>query len=63
MKFFDLVDYYRTNFTLINDLKWSVTELENMLFWEREVYVKMLHAQMEEKRQERESRLHNKGLI
>lgn len=63
MKFFDLVDYYRTNFTLVNDLKWSLNDLENMFFWEREVYVKMLQAQLEEKKQREATRGYNKGII
>lgn len=42
MKFFDLGDYYRTNFSLINTGKWSLSELDNMAFWEREIYVNLL---------------------
>ena len=56
MKFFDLVDYYKTNFTLVNDLKWNLFDLENMFFWEREVYANMLQAQLEEKKQEKASK-------
>ena len=42
MSFFDLKDYYQTNFNLINNHKWSLDDLENMLFWEREVYINLL---------------------
>lgn len=42
MSFFDLKDYYQTNFNLINNYKWSLHDLENMLFWEREVYINLL---------------------
>lgn len=42
MKFFDLKDYYMTNFNLICDGKWSLTELDEMMFWEREVYVNLV---------------------
>jgi hypothetical protein len=34
--------YYRTNFALIQHHKWSLTEIENLIPWEREVYVTLL---------------------
>jgi len=42
MKFFDLKDYYMTNFNLLNSGKISLTELDEMMFWEREIYVNLL---------------------
>lgn len=50
MKFFDLYDYYKTNFTLINNFSWRLTELEEMFFWEREVYIKLLSDYNEEQK-------------
>ena len=50
MKFFDLYDYYKTNFTLINNFSWRLDELENMLFWEREIYIKLLSDYTEEQK-------------
>jgi hypothetical protein len=50
VKFFDLYDYYKTNFTLINNFSWRLDELENMLFWEREIYIKLLTDYNEEQR-------------
>ncbi len=50
MKFFDLYDYYKTNFTLINHFSWRLTELEEMFFWEREVYIKLLSDYNEEQK-------------
>ena len=50
MKFFDLYDYYKTNFTLINNFSWRLTELEEMFFWEREVYIKLLTDYNEEQK-------------
>jgi hypothetical protein len=41
---------------MINDYKWSLRELEEMMFWEREIYVKMLVAQIEERKQLSESK-------
>ena len=40
--------YYKTNFSLIQYHKYSLTELENMIPWEREVYVTMLSQLIEE---------------
>jgi len=42
MKFFDLKDYYMTNFSLISSGKWSLSDLDEMMFWEREIYVNLL---------------------
>ena len=48
--------YYKTNFALMQHHKYSLTELENMIPWERDVYVNLLiaHIQEEERRQKQE---------
>jgi len=46
----DLVNYYRVNFALIQFHKYSLTELENMMPWEREIYISMLQQHLEEER-------------
>lgn len=38
----NLVNYYKTNFLLMQEHKYSLTEIENMLPWEREIYIGML---------------------
>lgn len=38
----NLVNYYKTNFTMMQEHKYSLTEIENMLPWEREIYIGML---------------------
>lgn len=43
-----LESYYKTNFALMQHHKYSLTELENMLPWEREVYVSLLQSYIEE---------------
>jgi len=43
-----LKKYFKTNFELIQKHKYSLTELENMLPWERDVYVNMLTSYIEE---------------
>ena len=43
-----LKSYYTTNFSLIQHHKYSLTELENMLPWERDIYVNLLAAYIKE---------------
>jgi len=51
-----LENYYKTNFALMQHHKYSLTELEDMIPWERDVYVNLLiaHIQEEERRQKQE---------
>lgn len=42
-----LGNYYQTNFAMMQHHKYSLTELENMLPWERDVYVDMLLKYLE----------------
>jgi hypothetical protein len=44
----NLESYYQTNFQLIQHHKYSLTELENMIPWEREVYIGLLKNYIEE---------------
>ncbi|MEC8552190.1 MAG: hypothetical protein VXY93_16955 [Pseudomonadota bacterium] len=44
----DLESYYKTNFALMQHHKYSLTELENMMPWEREIYVTLLSQYIEE---------------
>jgi len=43
-----LESYYKINFALIQHHKYSLTELENMIPWEREVYLTLLQEYIEE---------------
>ncbi len=43
-----LASYYKMNFALIQHHKYSLTELENMIPWEREVYISLLQQYIEE---------------
>ena len=43
----DLESYYRINFSLMQYHKYSLTELENMMPWERDVYVSLLQEYIE----------------
>lgn len=43
-----LASYYKINFALLQHHKYSLTDLENMIPWEREVYVSLLQQYIEE---------------
>ena len=44
----DLESYFRINFALIQHHKYSLTELENMIPWEKEIYLAFLQQYIEE---------------
>ena len=44
----NLASYYKINFALLQHHKYSLTDLENMIPWEREVYVSLLQQYIEE---------------
>jgi hypothetical protein len=46
----DLMTYFELNFSLMQYHKYSLTEIENWMPWEREVYVAMLQNHLEEER-------------
>ena len=51
-----LMNYYKTNFALMQHHKYSLTELDNMMPWERDIYVNLLIAYLaeEERRQKQQ---------
>lgn len=51
-----LVNYYKTNFALMQYHKYSLTELENQIPFEREIYVEMLIKHLQEEKQKAEQR-------
>ena len=44
----DLESYYRINFSLMQYHKYSLTEIENMMPWEREIYLSLLENHIRE---------------
>ena len=44
----DLASYYKINFALMQHHKYILTELENMIPWEREIYLALLQNYIEE---------------
>ena len=55
----DLENYYKLNFALMQYHKYSLTEIENMIPWEREIYLSLLeqHIQEEEEKASRKQSL------
>ena len=48
MTHIDLESYYKLNFSLIQHHKYSLTEIEHMMPWEREVYLGLLNQHIAE---------------
>jgi hypothetical protein len=42
------MDIYRLNFNLMQFHRYSLTEIENLIPWERDVYVTMVRGYIEE---------------
>jgi|TARA_B110000444_G_C18558260_1_gene463581 hypothetical protein len=45
---------YRNNFALMQHHKYSLTELENMIPWEREIYIALLMDYVKEEESKRQ---------
>jgi len=43
-----LESYFKLNFALMQYHKYSLTEIENMMPWERDIYVALLEQHIEE---------------
>jgi len=50
-----LGNYYSLNFSLMQHHKYSLSEIENMIPWEREIYVSMLVDFIEQENAKRNS--------
>lgn len=51
MSHMDLESYFKLNFSLVQYHKWSLTEIENLIPWERDIYVILLKNHLEEEEQ------------
>lgn len=49
----NLMNHFKTNFGLMQHHKYSLAELENMIPWEKSLYVALLTNYIKEKEQER----------
>lgn len=50
----NLVNYYQTNFQLIQNHNYSLYDVENMMPWERDIYLTMLMDQLKQQKEEAE---------
>jgi len=48
MSHISLESYFKLNFALMQHHKYSLTEIENMMPWERDIYVALLNQYVEE---------------
>ena len=49
-----LANYYQTNFSLMQHHKYSLSDIDNMIPWERDIYVKMLIDYLDKLKEEQE---------
>ena len=57
----DLEAYIRLNFALIQYHKYSLTEIENMMPWERDIYVELLRQHLKEEKEKQEQQQRKYG--
>jgi len=58
----NLSSYFELNFALMQYHKYSLTEIENMIPWERDVYVAMLQNHLEEEKLKQQHQQHANGI-
>ena len=46
----NLESYYKINFALLQYHKYSLTEVENLIPWERDIYIGMLKQHLEDEK-------------
>ena len=61
MSHVNLEAYYKLNFALIQHHKYSLTEIENMIPLEKEIYVSLLQQYVDEENLKVEQRKHQNG--
>tara|TARA_B100000575_G_C23140948_1_gene663938 strand:+ start:1991 stop:2143 length:153 start_codon:yes stop_codon:yes gene_type:complete len=49
------------NYQLIQNHKYSLSDIENMMPWEREIYVEMLADQIKQQREEQQKQAMQRG--
>jgi hypothetical protein len=50
MAHMELESYFRINFALMQFHKYSLTEIENMMPWERDIYLALLQQHIEDEK-------------
>lgn len=52
----NLANYFKTNFAMVQFHKYSLAEIENMMPWERSIYIDMLNQHIEIENQKERDR-------
>ena len=55
----DLENYFRLNFALMQYHKYSLWEIENLMPWERDIYVGLLQQHLEEEELKQKQQMSN----
>jgi hypothetical protein len=55
MSHMDLENYFKLNFSLMQYHKYSLTEIENLIPWERDIYVELLKQHIDEEERKQQS--------
>ena len=55
------MSYYQINFQLIQHHKYSLTEIENMMPWERQIYLTLLRNYIQEENERIEKQRRQEG--
>jgi len=61
MAHIELESYYRINFALMQFHKYSLTEIENLMPWERDIYLALLKQHIEEENLKAQQAAANRG--
>jgi hypothetical protein len=61
MAHIDLESYFRINFALMQFHKYSLTEIENLMPWERDIYLALLKQHIEEENLKAQQAAANRG--
>ena len=54
----NLESYYKINFALLQYHKYSLTEVENLIPWERDIYIGMLKQHLEDEKLKQQQEQH-----
>ena len=55
----NLESYFDYTYSLMHNYHWSITELENMLPWERDIFLIKLEEQLKEEKRRAEEAKHS----
>tara|TARA_R100001369_G_C3279575_1_gene161712 strand:- start:256 stop:447 length:192 start_codon:yes stop_codon:yes gene_type:complete len=56
-----LVNYYKTNYQLMQNHNWTLSDIDYMIPWEREIYVTLLVEDLKEQKLQQEQQNKSNG--